>query len=735
MSLALHPHSVLDILRPRRDAVRRRMAGVRRRVRRRLLLSGVTRTWGVVFAFCALSLAADWYFRLSLPVRIGLLVLGLAGLFYVAWRRLIRPAFLRLDDLDLAVIVDRRCPGVGQKVASVLQLPALLEKEILASPSMVHAAVLEHATELERTDLTTAFDRRGQLRLAMLLFATLAIMGGFVALFPQTAGLWARRWLAGSNERWPQRTYLTVPALGSDDRLRVPRGEGVVLEVDSQPEFMGSLGDWRLSGRGDILYVTSADRPMGEIPEKVGIRYQAADGPARWGNFTFFSDGRFRYELPQVAEPIKVTINGGDDWFGPFRVEPIDRPAVESLMIVARRPGGGPAETHTHEGSESQLLFLPDTELELELAATVPVVDARLTAKSGSPPVLERVDERRYRATWRMHEAQMLELLLTGREGNLASKPYYLSIGLLIDHEPRVTARSSGVGRRVTPKARIPFLVHALDDFGLKKLAIELEDSVSGEGKPKTNTRELPLELPPAEADTAITDFEVQREVALAEYGLAAGTVVKLRADATDNCAQGSQTGASRTLAFQVVTPEELFYEILMRQRAERAKFTSALELSKAQSEILATSPADQAAALVRKHQVIARQVWQVANRLDATLVEMTLNDLSSPQARELLQTKVIDAIRQLHGEQLTQLHASLESLAADPQASAALVEARQRQQEVVETMQKILEQMSQWENFVDVLNQLRSILKLESSVLDATEEEKKNRTKNLFDD
>ncbi len=49
--------------------------------------------------------------------------------------------------------------------------------------------------------------------------------------------------------------------------------------------------------------------------------------------------------------------------------------------------------------------------------------------------------------------------------------------------------------------------------------------------------------------------------------------------------------------------------------------------------------------------------------------------------------------------------------------------------------MQKVLDQMSLWENFIDVLNQLDEIFKLQDDVLKATEQEKKKRTNDLFDD
>jgi hypothetical protein len=742
MSLALDTRGIVETLRPRREAVRRRLAAVRRRVRARLLLAGLAWTWGTLFAFGALSLAADWLLRLSLPVRLSLA--GAAGAFFVGvvWRHLVSPLGVRLSDLDLAALLDRRCPGVGQRVAAVLQLPQLIEGRVWASPGMVQAAVLEHAQELESTDLGSAFNRRAHRRMVLFIAVTGVAAAGFAYRFPQTTALWARRWFAGSNERWPQKTYLTLTGLGNAERLLVPRGESLVIEVDAHPRFTGQPGDWKLDGRGETLAVRSSGPPDTTVPESVAIAYRPAEGPAKQGSFTHYSDSLFRYEIPAVSEPLDLSINGGDDWFGPIRLEPIDRPSIKSIRIQARRPGRDEVETHAAEGADAQLLFLPDTELTLDLVADVPLAGAELLAKEGAAPSLKRLDATRYSAGWVMKEAQTFQIGLVGQEGGLSSKPYYLSVGLLIDREPRVSIRSSGVGRRVTPQARIPLALHAADDFGLATLSLEMERMVPKEEKPETKTDRVKLDLPAgAPSDTPTvgtlpTDVDLQPTLVLSEHLLNPGTLVKLRAQATDNRAQGAQTGSSRWLTFQVVTPEELFYEILMRQRAERAKFGAALESAKAQTEPLAGVPtADAAFALVRKHQVIARQVWQVANRLELTLTEMELNDLGSSQARELLRTKVIDAIRQLHSEPMTRLRVALESVAADPSANEPLGEARELAQEVVDQMTKILEQMAQWENFVDVLNQLKAIVKMQGGVLEATEEEKKKRTQELFDD
>ena len=55
-------------------------------------------------------------------------------------------------------------------------------------------------------------------------------------------------------------------------------------------------------------------------------------------------------------------------------------------------------------------------------------------------------------------------------------------------------------------------------------------------------------------------------------------------------------------------------------------------------------------------------------------------------------------------------------------------------QQAAVTEMQRILARMSQWESFVDVINQLRQIIKTQNEVLESTEKTEKERIKGVLD-
>jgi hypothetical protein len=49
--------------------------------------------------------------------------------------------------------------------------------------------------------------------------------------------------------------------------------------------------------------------------------------------------------------------------------------------------------------------------------------------------------------------------------------------------------------------------------------------------------------------------------------------------------------------------------------------------------------------------------------------------------------------------------------------------------------MKNILEQMSQWESFIDVVNQVAEVIRMQHKVLEATEKARESRTQGVFDD
>jgi hypothetical protein len=690
----------------------------------------------------AVLVLLDWCYRFSLPVRLILLALCIAGVLTTLGVR----AFRRwksagIDELSLAVALDRYRPGIGQMVADVLQLPDLLNEPMAsASPEMVRLAVQRAAAALADSDWRSLWNRKRTWLHSSLLLFSLVVPALFGWRAPHAARLSFARWLLGSSERWPQHTYLTVMGLDARGRILAPRDERFLVEVRSDlPEIESLAGKWVVHGRGEPL-VLSWKPEVPRAPETIQVREQTENGSTRAGLMVQADPVRFRHEFPSSSTSSMFELSGGDDWLEPLRLERVDRPALAATRLRVKEPGSNIPGFRNVEETRQHLLFLPDTEVEMTLEGTESLAEAQLKVHPGEPPALQRTGGRTFTARWTLREATTLEILLKSAETGLESRPAFLSIGTLKDREPRVTLRAVGIGGHVTSVATIPLTFAATDDFGLAALRLQTERTLSIEEKDKLErktqraTVQLPLSADPARPPL---DFQCRHDVALQTDPPAVGTLLRFLAEADDRCARGTQTGRSSALALQVVSPDELFYEILIRQRAERTKFLAVVETAEKQSPVLAGNPSvEDFLRVMRLVQSGSRQLDQIAGRIADTLQEMKLNQIGSAKSYHLLQEGVIDPIRALTAGPMNALRGMLQALAGVASSPGASKEAARRlHEEVVTKMRNILDQMSQWESFVDVVNQVADVIRMEQKVLQDTEKARESRTKEIFDE
>ncbi len=407
--------------------------------------------------------------------------------------------------------------------------------------------------------------------------------------------------------------------------------------------------EWIVHGRGERTILWSKPA-MPHIPAAVLIKERAADGRVKNGVMSETGPAAFTFELPAAAGSSVIDLTGDDDWLGPLSIVRVDRPSLAETKIRVKEPGATYAGFRTVEDPRQHLLFLPDTEIELTLVGTEPISSSQVKIQAGKTLPLSRADSRSFTTSWKLTEATTLEILLTSAATALPSRPTFLSIGLLKDRVPRVTLRALGTTGHVTPIATVPLSISATDDFGLAALRLQVDRTTASDEKSAPVTKRANQALPLlVEKDRPMLDQQVRHEVVLAADPPAIGTVMRFVAEADDHCANGVQTGRSSALQIQVVSPDELFYEILIRQRAERAKFMLALEAVEKQTPVLAGQPkAADFQSVMRVHHTASRQVDQIAGRIADTLQEMKLNQVGSPKSHRLLQQAIIDPIRAL---------------------------------------------------------------------------------------
>ena len=288
----------------------------------------------------------------------------------------------------------------------------------------------------------------------------------------------------------------------------------------------------------------------------------------------------------------------------------------------------------------------------------------------------------------------------------------------------------------MTPVATIPLALGANDDLGIAALRLQIERTSHTEGKTEPNIAKqaVPLTLPNSEK--LVLDYQTRHDVDLQASPPPVGTILRIQAEAEDRCARGNQVGRSGVVHLQVVSVDELFYEILTHQRAERAKFLATLEAMDKQTPLMAgKASAEDYQKVQRTLHSSSRQLDQISSKIADSLQEMKLNQVGSPKSHRLLQDGVIEPIRELNSGLVTQLRGVLQSLGGGTRKQTDVEEARRLHGEVVAKMKAILEQMSQWESFVDVVNQVAEVINIQQKVLKSTEDARESRAKEVFDE
>ena len=702
-----------------RDGMVARLMLFRARVRKQLVLEGIARWLGEAVAVVLISFILDRLLRLSIPTRLTFLIMGAVFLLVEAWRLIVTPIRMEMSLIGVAGAIDRvgsnKIQGtLAARVASVLELPELLKTGSAPSAAMVRTAVIRCHDALNGVRLEDHLnDKRRQIFLfsIMLLVLMPTLLGG---MNPRPTGLWFRRYFLASNDPWPQKTYLLIQGV-EGGRMVVPKAEPFVLRVGVKE---GSVS-----------------------PETITLRYREGKGARMTVAMTRFGPGDFRYDFPPIGTDSEVELDGNDD-VQTFEIAPIERPKILELLLVAKHPSEAKSTSYNFAAQDSDLSFLAKTQLELRFTANVPISNAKLKSSVPIPAVgdLKQIDERTFALAWTHETPVQLQIELVGKGANLLSLPTPIAVGLKIDLPPRVGLTYSGVRQRITPSARIPLVIQARDDYGvarvdlISKSDIPVADSVATTGPATRPLSEIVTKTlagpfhPP-------TDLELQQPYVLEvpSLKLAAGSILSLSAAVTDECYLGAQTSTSRVVTFRIVPPEELFREILLRQQGDRAKFRKQIEdAQKLRDALITVTTPEAAAVLARQHRQIQREVARIGISLSESITEMKNNSLGGPEAWDLMEKNVLQPLKKLNDDAMTQQKDALDSLKGDD--TSKITQAITRQEQIIAKMQEILKQMSQWDSFVDVLNQLNEIIKLETNVRLSTEQMKKKQTEGVFD-
>ena len=328
-----------------------------------------------------------------------------------------------------------------------------------------------------------------------------------------------------------------------------------------------------------------------------------------------------------------------------------------------------------------------------------------------------------------------MQIEMLSAQAKLTSLPTPVAIGLKVDQPPRVSLSFTGVRQRITPMAKIPLTILARDDYGVADMDLATKaEFIDANKKPQTLTSSKSIARP----DRSRDEQEIQQKNDFDVTGVEARSRTRSCRSAPApriNVTWRRRSASSRPATFRIVAPEELFREILLRQQGERAKFRKQIdEAAKHQrvARYCSHRPKRRIGSCPAASKRSSAKCSASTSDLAESIEEMRLNGLGTPEAYKLMQDKVLAPLKQMDTDLMIPQRDALDALgSAERQSSRMSPPARIRSSQ---RMNQILKQMSQWDSFVDVLNQLNEIIRLQEGVKVGTEDLKTKQTEDIFD-
>ncbi len=311
---------------PLPPAIRQQLDALRARIRRYVWLEGLAATavWlGVAFWG---SMALDWTIELPRPVREAVLAAAGIGLAVVLFLFILRRAFVRLSDRNMATILERQFPQLND---SLLTSVSLLDPPIEASG--FNPLMLAHTSDLARQrldnlSLSQVFNPMPLARKVVIALGLALAVGLLAKMAPDVLSLWAERNLLLADKQWPRK--IRLEAVGFTDGVaKVAAGANFDLHVRAF--------------RGD------SEIPV-MPPDKVEVRYRDEGGGR--DRKTMQNIGRpvtsaaadvvlqeYSYQFTGVLTSKHLDIAGGDGRLYDLQLKVVPNPTL-NLKLVCEYP-------------------------------------------------------------------------------------------------------------------------------------------------------------------------------------------------------------------------------------------------------------------------------------------------------------------------------------------------------------------------------------------------------------
>ncbi|MEX1097485.1 MAG: hypothetical protein WED34_15675 [Planctomycetales bacterium] len=390
-----------------RNRIARLCNAFRTRMKVLLARTGLARLVALAIVLFAAVAALDWWLHLDPVYRVVALALYLAALGGTLWFTLFEPLRRRWSDAEVLAYVDSTVPESGGMLLDLHELlterDRIQEVESERGRQLADAAIEDIQAVAEQVRLSEAFHRRTANRWLLGAAGTIALLVVFGLALPEylAAGA-ARLFNPFSLAQWPHLTNIDLVA----NTWTVPQLEPFTVTA----HVSGSVPQQvTLSYKSESSGYWVKERL--DVQEQVTV--QAEDGTESPGYVV-------AYTFPEVREPIRFTLAGGDFETNPQRIEIIHRPYLRNITAAYSFPSYAGLPDRTVPGG--QISGLEGTRVRLTFEASMPLKNAVLVLdESGSdiqgPQVPAEGEEVAMGSALLAKDAQRIPLKQIGESG------------------------------------------------------------------------------------------------------------------------------------------------------------------------------------------------------------------------------------------------------------------------------------------------------------------------------
>jgi hypothetical protein len=673
-----------------------RLESIRRRHSRLVWLRGASVTLSLFLGMAILFGGLDWWVHVDdagLRGLLGTCVLALAG--WSAWRWWWRPACAPPGPLDVALRLERRCPGLRDRLASGVEFATTEYASGQGSPALQKMLAEGLEREIDAVPWDDALDTSPVQRWAMVAVATCLVAAGCLFVNQGASWLAVRRLFAPFGApAWPRAV-----------NLRVMTERWTELERDPVETPRVPLGD---------EFRVYFENRTGRLPDRVFVESESGGKIVRdpLRVMTVRDETGTAREVAvatlAISGPV-VRFRGlaGDDTEMPFfEVRGIPAPRVESLAIRIFPPTYLSLAPRDLPEGLGDIEAWVGSRVEVRGRSNRPLqgADARLRESTRHAATVDP-DGKGFRVDFTVTEPGVSTwwLDLVDVEGLRSNQPPKFELRAVPDMAPEVTLEQPASDAQVTATAKLAVRSMVKDDLGVGR--IDLVATITGaaartervplwrrekiEPTPPANEETQPEETQPGESPGVMVrnggqTVPVVRELDLGEWRLAEGDTISLYVEAGD-IADPEHVGRSSSRLLKVVSGGEKVLELAAKQAEilEELDRARALEqTTRDQTRELATQAleagglrADDVESLKRlehaQRQVterLSKGTGSIRERVAESLAEFAANGLDTPESTRSLRamadelSRLADATLPRLEEQLTRARKAAES-------------------------------------------------------------------------